>query len=75
MENQIIADWKPEYADNFGNENRLLHHRLKESGLFTREALSELIEKIPPENYNLNTMGYDPENPLWREGNCSWLNR
>ena len=44
MENQIIADWKPEYADNFGNENRLLHHRLKDSGLFTREALAELIE-------------------------------
>ena len=68
MENQIIADWKPEYADNFGNENRLLHHRLKDSGLFTREALAELIEQIPSENYNLNTMGYDPENPLWREG-------
>lgn len=68
MDKSIIADWKPEYADNFGNENRLLHHRLKESGLFTREVLADLIENCPRAFYSVNTMGSDPENPHWREG-------
>ncbi len=68
MENSIIADWKPEYAENFGNENRLLHHRLLDSGLFTREVLADLIDKCPREFYSVNTMGFDLQNPQWREG-------
>ncbi|MCF6320626.1 MAG: hypothetical protein L3J32_02515 [Rhizobiaceae bacterium] len=68
MENSVIADWEPRYAENFSKENLLLHHRLNETGLFTREALAELIDKCPAQNYNLNTMGYDHENPQWREG-------
>lgn len=68
MENSIINDWKPEYAENFGNEKRLLRHRLRESGLFTKEALAKLIDKYPQELYSINTMGYDPETPQWREG-------
>ncbi|MEM7214274.1 MAG: hypothetical protein AAF423_01930 [Pseudomonadota bacterium] len=68
MQQSIISDWQPEFAENFGEEARLLHHRLSDTGLFTHEALAELIDKFPPESYNLNTMGYDPENPVWREG-------
>ncbi len=68
MQQSIISDWKPEYAGNFGQEALLLHHRLSETGLFTHEALAELIDGYPSHSYNLNTMGYDPENPEWREG-------
>ncbi|MEM9277646.1 MAG: hypothetical protein AAGA76_03650 [Pseudomonadota bacterium] len=68
MSQSIISDWKPEFAENFGQEARLLHHRLSETGLFTHDALAELIEAFPEAAYNLNTMGYDHDNPEWREG-------
>jgi len=68
MQQSIISDWKPEYAEKFGQEARLLNHRLSETGLFSHDALAELIDSYPSEHYNLNTMGYDPENPEWREG-------
>ncbi len=68
MEKSLITDWQPQYAENFSKENLLLHHRLNDSGLFTHEALAEYIDKCPPQNYNLNTMGYDHKNPHWREG-------
>lgn len=68
MTQSIIADWQPDHADTFGATNLLLHHRLKETGLFEHDVLADLIDHYPVEDYNLNTMGYDPENPLWREG-------
>ncbi len=71
MTQKIIADWKPEYAATFGANQLLLHHRLSETGLFTKEALAKLIDRYPDELYNLSTMGFDPENPVWREGTIS----
>lgn len=68
MQQEIITDWKPEYASLYSKEMLLLHHRLHESELFSRETLGELIDRYPEEHYGLNTMGYDPENPKWREG-------
>ncbi len=68
MNKSIISDWKPEYAHNFSEVSLLLHHRLSETGLFTKERLSKLVDVYPPEKYNITTMGYDVENPLWREG-------
>jgi hypothetical protein len=68
MKQSIISDWKPEYGDKYSKEKLLMHHRLKDSGLFTKDAIAELIDRCGPKNYNLNTMGYDPENPIWREG-------
>ena len=68
MKTPIIADWKPQNAKKFSKENLMLHHRMNDSGLFTRQALAELIDKCKPTDYSLNTMGYDPENPQWREG-------
>ena len=68
MNKSIISDWKSEYADNFSEVPLLLNHRLKETGLFTKKRLSQLVDVFPPEKYNITTMGYDVENPLWREG-------
>ena len=74
MNQSIIADWKPEYAETFGSQQLLLHHRLSETGLFTKDALAKLIDRYPDELYNLSTMGFDPENPVWREGTISGHN-
>ena len=68
MQQSIISDWKPEYAQSFGQEQLLLNHRLSETGLFSHDALADLIDNYPSASYNLNTMGYDHENPEWREG-------
>ncbi len=68
MNESIISDWKPEYAEDFSQVSLLLHHRLSETGLFTKERLSQLIDLYPDQKYNITTMGYDLENPLWREG-------
>jgi len=68
MNDSIIADWKPDYANSFSKVSLLLHHRLTETGLFTKERLSRLVDVYPQEKYNITTMGYDIENPLWREG-------
>lgn len=68
MNKTIISDWKPQYAENFSQVSLLLHHRLSETGLFTKERLSKLIDLYPDQKYNITTMGYDLENPLWREG-------
>ncbi len=68
MDTSIIADWKPEYAESYGARQLLLHHRLNETGMFTRDALGKLIDKYPEKFCYLATMGYDPENPQWREG-------
>jgi len=63
MVKNIISDWKPEYAETFGEKQLLLHHRLCETGLFTKEALARLIDRHPDIPYNLSTMGYDPKIP------------
>ena len=68
MDKSIISNWKPEFKNIFGNKPLLLEHRLAETGLFTRESLGSLIDRYPESSYNLNTMGFDPENPEWREG-------
>ena len=41
MQNTIIADWNPDYAENFSQESLLLHHRLAETGLFDHDVLAE----------------------------------
>ena len=68
MQKAIITDWKPEHAEKYSKETLILKHRLSKSRLFSMKALGELIDRYPVEHYSLNTMGYDPENPVWREG-------
>ena len=68
MKQSILADWNPQFSKQFGEQTTLFHHRLRESGLFERAALAKLIDKTPQEHYGLNTMGRDPQNPVWRSG-------
>jgi hypothetical protein len=65
---KMISDWKPQHASLFGKHTLALHHRLNETGLFTKSALAELIDRYPATSYNLHTMGIDPTNPDWRRG-------
>jgi hypothetical protein len=64
----ILSGWNASMTDRFGKDTILFNHRLRETGLFTEQALAELIERYPAEHYNINTMGFDPANPVWREG-------
>jgi hypothetical protein len=64
----ILNGWNATMSDRFGKDTILFNHRLRETGLFTEEALADLIERYPAEHYNINTMGFDPANPVWREG-------
>ena len=68
MTKPIMIDWKEENASRFGKATQLMQHRLRDTGLFSRETLADLVDSIPGHCYNLNTMGWDPSNPVWREG-------
>lgn len=65
---QMIKDWQDGDAERFGKENLQRQHALNETNLFSKEALAELIDRIPESYYDLTTMGYDVKNPMWREG-------
>lgn len=64
----VLTGWNATMSDRFGKDTILFNHRLRESGLFTQEALAGLIERYPAEHYNINTNGFDAANPVWREG-------
>lgn len=69
--NPIIKSWTDADRQLFGKQPVLLNHRLEESGLFSEETLAEVIERLPASYYNLTTMGYDHENPEWKEGHIA----
>lgn len=48
-------DLAPEEAQKFGREQVTLKHNMADSGLFTDEALAELIDRYPREYYMLTT--------------------
>ena len=55
-------------ADNFGKGQVSIQHNLNDSGLFTDDALAELIDRYPREFYMLNTMTKVGEEKVWRSG-------
>ena len=68
---KIIGNWSEADRQLFGWQPVLLSHRLAETGLFTEEALADLLGEIPASHYNLNAMGHDHDNPEWREGHIN----
>lgn len=64
----MIANWEDRHAGLFGEHTIKLNHRLRETGLFSEEALAEAIEKCPKHHYSINTMGHDKRVKEWREG-------
>ncbi|MCH9806480.1 MAG: hypothetical protein K0U74_01995 [Alphaproteobacteria bacterium] len=68
QDTMTLTEWETGHDELFGNHVIKMQHRLADTGLFTIDSLAEIIERIPSENYNLNTMGFDYDNPQWREG-------
>lgn len=56
MGNEIVTDWDSDKIANFGSRPLRFRHRAHESGLFSDEALAQLIERSPRECYYVNTM-------------------
>src|SRR6478609_10514501 len=58
-DNKIIADWQPRHKDLFGVHAIKLHHRLRETGLFTREALGKVIERCPTKELGIESVSFE----------------
>lgn len=61
MENKLtgkmLADWSETHTNSFQKEIMTFRHRLNETGLFTDEALIELLHAHPSESLDVCTMG------------------
>lgn len=64
----IFKDWEPRHSALFGRHAIRLQHSLEDSGLFTDDALAELIDRADKANYNIATMGADQHRRNWRAG-------
>ncbi|MCP5081468.1 MAG: hypothetical protein GY948_07205 [Alphaproteobacteria bacterium] len=71
MTPNLFTGWTDRHTALFGNHTIKLGHRLAETGLFSEEAIAALIDEYPEDKYNLNSMGPDPRNKVWREGNVA----
>lgn len=60
----LVRDWSQKHTERFEKEIVTFKHGLNETGLFTDEALIELLEKHPHEMIDVCTMG-DPEHPIY----------
>lgn len=68
LSDRLLEGWQAHHDQLFGKHTLKLNHRLAESGLFTEDVLSELVDRYPRELYNLNTIGMDARKQNWREG-------
>ncbi|MEO3386308.1 hypothetical protein [Mesorhizobium sp. CAU 1741] len=62
MNGDIISNWEGRHERLFGNEVVRLNHRLRESGMFTREAIGRLIERCPARELGIESMDTDTNN-------------
>lgn len=59
----IFKDWTDEHTQKFQKDILTVRHRLSETGLFTDDALAEMLDKHPSEKLDVCTMSHD--NPLY----------
>ena len=60
----MLTDWDETHTKGFQKEIISFGHALEGTGLFSDEALIELLEKHPQDKLDVCTMG-DPEHPLY----------
>lgn len=67
---RIFTGWKPEHSRLWGNTPIRIEHALAETGLFSDDALAELLHDYPRENYDLLHMAEQGTGNLahWTEG-------
>lgn len=63
MNSDIISNWEQRHERLFGHEIVRLNHRLRETGLFSREAIGRLVERCPQHEFGLEAMDDDLHNP------------
>lgn len=68
MTSPLLADWTQEDFNTVEEGVLVAPHRLAETGLFTDDALAEIIDTHPAEDMSISTMGVNPEVFDWREG-------
>ena len=73
MSTKIFRAWAPGDGDRFRSEPLRLAHTLHEHPLFSRDALSELIETYPRDHLSLVHMGAKGDRRMWREGDLGDL--
>ena len=56
LNDRITDKWTPHQSEAFGKEPLLFRHQAHKLPLFSDDALAELIERTPRENYYVNTM-------------------
>ena len=62
MNRDIISNWEGRHERLFGNEIVKLNHTLRESGMFSREAVGRLIERCPENELGLESMDENTNN-------------
>lgn len=65
-EQAIFTDWQPVHAQQFGNNVLDLGHSLASTGLFTDDALADLIERTPRADYHVSTQNPQSHDPKSR---------
>jgi hypothetical protein len=73
MGEAIFTGWTAENTKAWGNAPLSVRHRLQTHPLFTMDALAELIERYPREQYALVHMGAQGGKRSWREGEIGGL--
>jgi hypothetical protein len=68
MPSPLLVNWTQQDFDTVERSVLVARHGLVETGLFTDEALEEIIDRHPVQDFSVNTMGADPHVFDWREG-------
>ncbi|TWT46910.1 cupin-like domain-containing protein [Botrimarina hoheduenensis] len=68
MANPLLADWQPQDFEILEQGVLVANHRLAETGLFTDDALAEILDSHPAQHLSVNTMGKTKDKFDWREG-------
>ncbi len=68
MPNSLLVNWTQQDFNAVERGVVMARHALADSGWFSDEALVEIIDSHPVEDFSVNTMGADPQVFDWREG-------
>lgn len=63
MNRDIITNWAPRHERLFGRELVQLQHSLRETGMFTRDAIAKLIDNCPAGDLGLESMCVETDRP------------
>lgn len=68
MTQPLLADWTQQDFNTVEEGVLVARHNLADTGLFTDDALADIIDTHPAADLSINTMGVDPNVFDWREG-------